>query len=163
MLYLIRSFTRTGSFLKVGYSGDIEKRMKQYLVENPGRELVGTREGDLTEETRMHLYLTACGFKAGFLEEWFIDCPEVITGFHQSRSKVDKVVWNNRGKLFTAFDFSRRSFKVQIYEELRFKFRASNLNLLSIDREWRVWNQRKDQKARLSLVEEGYLEYDNRF
>ena len=67
MLYLIRSFTRTGTFLKVGFTGDIERRMRDYLTENPGRELIGTRAGDLTEETRMHLYLTACGWKAGFL------------------------------------------------------------------------------------------------
>ena len=59
MLYLIRSFTRTGTFLKVGYTANIERRMGEYLVENPGRELISIRAGDLTEETRMHLYLTS--------------------------------------------------------------------------------------------------------
>ena len=159
MLYLIRSFTRTGTYLKVGYTGDIERRMGEYLVENPGRELISIRAGDLTEETRMHLYLTACGFKADFLEEWFQDCPEVLLGFHQARGKMDKMIWRKRDLVFTSFDFSRRSIKVQIYEELRFIHRTQNLNILSIDVEWRKWNLRKEIKARSNILKEGYLEF----
>lgn len=159
MLYLIRSFSRSGTYLKVGYTGNLDQRMKQYLVENPGRELISTREGDLTEETRMHLYLTACGLKAGFLDEWFIDCPETLTRFHQSRRKIDKVVWKEREKLFTAFDFSRRSLKVQIYEELRFQHRTEQLNSLIIDKEWKKWNMKEDMKTRSRMLKEGYLEF----
>ena len=144
MLYLIRSFTRTGTYLKVGYTGDIDRRMREYLVENPGRELVGTRAGDLTEETRVHLYLTACGFKADFLDEWFIDCPGVLSGFHDGREKMDRLIWRKRELVFTSFDFSRRSIKVRIYEELRFLHRAENLNALMIDKEWRKWNLKKN-------------------
>lgn len=155
MLYLIRSFTRTGTFLKVGYTANIERRMGEYLVENPGRELISIRAGDLTEETRMHLYLTACGFKADFLEEWFKDCPEVLLGFHQARGKMDKMIWRKRELVFTSFDFSRRSLKVQIYEELRFQHRAENLNALMIDREWRKWNLKKDLKTWQNIWNDG--------
>ena len=144
MLYLIRSFTRSGTYLKVGFTDNIDRRMRDYLTENPGRELVSTRAGDLTEETRLHLYLTACGFKAGFLEEWFIDCPGVLSGFHDRREKMDKMIWRKRELVFTSFDFSRRSLKVQIYESLRFQHRAEDLNALTIDKEWRKWNMKKD-------------------
>jgi hypothetical protein len=158
MLYLIRSFTRSGTYLKVGYTGDIERRMRDYLTENPGRELIGTRAGDLTEETRMHLYLTACGFKADFLEEWFQDCPGVLSGFHDRREKMDRLIWRKRETLFTSFDFSRRSLKVQIYEDLRFLHRAENLNALMIDKEWRKWNMKKDLKGWQNILnEEGVM------
>ena len=154
---MIRSFTRSGTYLKVGFTGDIERRMRDYLTENPGRELIGTRAGDLTEETRMHLYLTACGFKADFLEEWFIDCPGVLSGFHDRREKMDRLIWRKREDLFS-FDISRRSLKVQIYESLRFIHRAENLNALTIDKEWRKWNLKKDLKGWQNMLnEEGVI------
>jgi hypothetical protein len=161
MLYLIRSFTRTGTYLKVGYTANIERRMGEYLVENPGRELISIRAGDLTEETRMHLYLTACGFKADFLEEWFQDCPEVLLGFHQARGKMDKMIWRKRELVFTSFDFSRRSLKVQIYEELRFQHRAENLNALMIDKEWKQWNLKRDIENRSRMLRDGLMEFLN--
>ena len=157
MLYLIRSFTRTGSFLKVGYTGDIKQRMNQYLVENPGRELVSTREGGLAEETLSHLYLTACGVKADFLEEWFLDCGEVLTGFHQSWERMKRLVWRKRELLFTAFDFSRRSLKVQLYEDLRFQHRNEPLNILTIDKEWRQWNMKMDMKTRSRILNDEWI------
>ena len=157
MLYLIRSFTRTGTFLKVGYTGNIERRMGEYLIENPGRELIGTRAGDLTEETRMHLYLTACGLKAEFLDEWFLDCPETLLGFHESREKENREIWRKRDIVFTSFDFSRRSLKVQIYEDLRFLHRAENLNALTIDKEWRKWNMKKDLKGWQNMLKDGIM------
>ena len=158
MLYLIRSFTRSGTYLKVGFTDNIERRMRDYLTENPGRELIGTRAGDLTEETRLHLYLTACGWKAGFLDEWFIDCPGVLSGFHDRREKMDRLIWRKRELVFTSFDFSRRSLKVQIYEDLRFQHRAENLNALMIDKEWRKWNMKKDLESwRSMLNEEGVM------
>jgi hypothetical protein len=135
--------------------------MGEYLVENPGRELISIRAGDLTEETRMHLYLTACGFKADFLEEWFQDCPEVLLGFHQARGKMDKMIWRKRELVFTSFDFSRRSLKVQIYEELRFQHRAENLNALMIDKEWKQWNLKRDIENRSRMLRDGLMEFLN--
>ena len=132
--------------------------MGEYLVENPGRELVSVRAGDLTEETRVHLYLTAYGWKAGFLEEWFIDCPGVLLGFHDGRDRMNRMIWKERDQLFTSFDFSRRSLKVQIYEELRFLHRAENLNALMIDKEWRKWNLKKNLKGWQNMLNEGLVE-----
>jgi hypothetical protein len=105
----------------------------------------------------MHLYLTACGWKAGFLEEWFIDCPGVLLGFHDRREKMDRMIWRKREDLFTSFDFSRRSLKVQIYEDLRFNHRAENLNALMIDKEWRKWNMKKDLKGWQNMLKDGIM------
>ena len=158
MLYLLRTFTRHGTFLKVGYTSDLEARMRNYLTDNPGRELVGTREGDLTEETRMHLYLTACSLKADFLDEWFLDIPETLQGFHQSQSKMNRRIWKSRELAFgtTALDFSRRSPKVLIYEELRFMYRPTK-DIVLIDKEWKEWNLKESIKARQKLLEEGWI------
>ena len=160
MLYLIRTFKRKGTFLKVGYTGDLDGRMRTYLTDNPGYELLSTREGDLTEETRLHLYLTACNLKAGFLDEWFLDIPETLQGFHQSRSKMNKQIWNQRELAFgtTALDFSRRTPKVLIYEDLRFIFRNSKgLGNTKIDKDWKEWNLKESIKARQKLLEEGWI------
>jgi hypothetical protein len=107
----------------------------------------------------MHLYLTACGWKAGFLEEWFIDCPGVLSSFHDRREKMDREIWRKRDQLFTSFDFSRRSLKVQIYESLRFIHRAENLNALMIDKEWRKWNLKKDIKGWQNMLKDGMVEF----
>ena len=156
MLYLIRTFTRTGTYLKVGYTGNLEERMRTYLTENPGRELISTRQGDLIEETRLHLYLTACSLKADFLDEWFLDIPETLQGFHQSQSKMNRCIWNQRELTFDpALDFSRRTPKVLIYEELRFKYRSSKN--IEIDKNWKEWNLKKEIKARQKLLEEGWI------
>jgi hypothetical protein len=131
--------------------------MSSYLVENPGRELISTRRGEQIDETRLHLYLTALNLKAEFLDEWFLDCPKVLLGFHERVEKQGEVIWRNRESLFTAFDFSRRSFTVQIYESLRFIHREENLNTLLVDKEWRTWNLKKEVEARAKMMEEGYL------
>lgn len=158
MLYLIRTFTRTGTFLKVGYTGNLQERMRSYLTENPGRELISTRQGDLQEETRLHLYLTACNLKAGFLDEWFLDTPETLLGFHQSLGKMNRRIWNSRELAFgtTALDFSRRSPKVLIYEELRFLYRPAK-DITRVDKEWKEWNLKESIKSRQKLLEEGWI------
>ena len=158
MLYLLRSFTRGGSYLKVGYTGNLEKRMASYLTENPGRELVGIRGGDMKDETRMHLFLEALGCKAGFLDEWFLDNPLVLEKFHESTKRIDKLIWKNRDLLFTGLDFSRQGYKVQIYEDLRFLFKDTPATG-KIDQEWRAWNMSREIQARKKLIEEGWLEF----
>ena len=160
MLYLIRSFSRTGSYLKVGFTDNLARRMNSYLIENPGRELISTRQGGRLEETKLHLYLMACGFKAEFLDEWFQDCPEVLSKFHDKIEKINRWIWNNRSSLFTAFDFSRRSMKVEIYEELRYKTKNKKL-MEKVDQEWEKWNRKQDLINRQKLLDSGYLELIN--
>ena len=158
MLYLIRSFTRSNSYLKIGYTNNLQGRMSAYKIENPGFELISTRQGDMREETRMHLYLTALGWKAKFQDEWFLDIPEIYQEFHQDIGKINRVIWKNRDSVISTSDFSGRSHGIQIYEELRFQHRYENLNS-RVDNEWRYWNRQRDLKGRKKLIDEGWIDY----
>jgi len=159
MLYLIRSFGPAGkSWLKVGFTDSIAQRISTYRVSNPGFQLLSIRPGDLTEETRTHLYLTACNLKADFLDEWFLDCPETLQRFHDSTERMDRWIWRKREGLFTAFDFSRRTPKVRIYEDLRFIHRNdSNNTIYNVDKEWKKWNLKRELEGRKKLLDSGYL------
>lgn len=123
MLYLIRTFGRgkDKTALKIGFTDNIKTRFQSYLIHNPFFEPVSIREGDIILETKLHLYLTARGFKANFLDEWFVDCPEVLSLFHTKISKINRTIWKHRNALFKRADFkgSGNDLKKKIYEELR--------------------------------------------
>ena len=122
MLYLIRTFGRgkDKTALKIGFTDNIKTRFQSYLIHNPFFEQISIREGDRILEAKLHLYLTARGFKAGFLDEWFLDCPEVLSLFHTKISKINKTIWRNRNALFSRADFKGgNDLREKIYEELR--------------------------------------------
>lgn len=50
MLYFIKS----NDFYKIGFTNNINSRMKQYLTENPGFILLGIQEGSKADETNYH-------------------------------------------------------------------------------------------------------------
>lgn len=70
MLYLIKSST----YLKIGYTYNIEKRMAQYATHNPDFILLDTAEGSLRDEENLHAILKPYWIK----NEWFYNCDEVI-------------------------------------------------------------------------------------
>lgn len=70
MLYLIKS----GTYLKIGYTYNVEKRMKQYETHNPDFILLDQAEGSLTDESYLHAVLKPYWIK----NEWFYNCDEVI-------------------------------------------------------------------------------------
>lgn len=121
MIYLIRTFGRGGkSALKVGYTGDGNKRMGNYRIENPFFETVAKRDGDEEVEKLLHLYITALGKKTNFLDEWFLDCAEVQGAFHHDLRRIERWVWRKREELFTTSDLDRPgSLKRSIYERLK--------------------------------------------
>lgn len=122
MLYLIRTFGRgkDKTALKIGFTDNIGTRFNSYRVHNPFFEPVSIREGDRILEAKLHLYLTARGFKANFLDEWFLDCSEVLSLFHTKISKINRTIWRNRNTLFSRADFKGgNDLKEKIYEELR--------------------------------------------
>ena len=67
------------TFLKVGYTDDLETRVKQYKLHNPGGKMIDTREGDEMLELKLHLRLTY--HKEDFLDEWFYDFTLSWFGF----------------------------------------------------------------------------------
>lgn len=139
MLYLIRTFGRgrKKTALKIGYSGNIKARFTNYKLHNPFFEPISQREGNLVLETKIHLYLTALGYKEKFLDEWFYDCSEVLSCFHTGINKIDKTIWKHRNKLFNKKDFKdSENLKTKIYEELRM------INIIKnpqeIDKAWKM-------------------------
>lgn len=63
MIYFIKS----GEFLKVGYSTDVPKRMKQYATHNPSFELLYIINGDQKLEKQIQSELSDYHFRL----EWF--------------------------------------------------------------------------------------------
>ena len=146
MLYLIRSFGRGGkSYVKVGFSENLENRMGQYRIHNPLFETIAQRPGSIRDEMILHLYLEAFGYKAKFLNEWFIDCPEVLTLFHDDLIiKVPRLVWKMRESLFTIADFSN-PLKREVYEHLR-HFWSNGIPKCDLDRDWKFAESREKFK-----------------
>lgn len=105
MLYLIRTFGRNGrSKLKIGYTSNLSSRLDNYYHSNPFFEFLGSRKGELEEEKKMHMYLTLLGYKYEKLNEWFQDTQEVIIGFHESISEIDKLLWRRRDEVWNISD-----------------------------------------------------------
>lgn len=70
MLYLIKS----DNYLKIGYTYDVSKRMKQYETHNSSFVLLDTAEGNLRDEEYLHSVLKPYWIK----NEWFYNCDAVI-------------------------------------------------------------------------------------
>ncbi len=145
MLYLIRTFGRgkDRTALKIGFTDNIKNRSQHYRLHNPFYEQISTREGDLILETKIHLYLTALGYKESFLDEWFVDIPAVLQEFHADIKKIDRTIWKNRNSLFTRADFKGggKEIKAKIYESLRMTRIIKHP--FQIDSDWKIENNQK--------------------
>ena len=104
MIYLIKSYLPLGKYLyKVGYTNNIVKRYYNYFYNNPGIEIISTREGDEFFEKLLHYYLYYKGFqykRNGKLSEWFIGDIEVRNIFHYPRERIEKELWKHREEIF---------------------------------------------------------------
>lgn len=70
MIYLIES----GEYYKIGYTQDLDKRLKQYATHNPNVKLIDIQEGDTKDENNLH-YMC----KPFLVEnEWFKKDPEIL-------------------------------------------------------------------------------------
>ena len=145
MLYLIRTFGRgrNKTALKIGFTDNLKNRSQSYRVHNPFFEPVSIREGDRILEAKLHLYLTARGYKEDFLDEWFVDCPEVLSLFHTKLSKINKTIWKSRNALFGRADFkgSGNDLKQKIYEELRMTNPGPYKQQVDLD--WKIESSQK--------------------
>lgn len=75
MLYLIED----RDYLKIGYSTDIESRIKSYKTTNVYCKLIDIKDGGKWNETELHKLCSEYHYTG----EWFKNCPEVLD------------VWNN--------------------------------------------------------------------
>ena len=54
MLYLIKLKGETNTLLKIGYTKDMDKRLKTYKTHNPLVELIDMKEGKTYDEFYLH-------------------------------------------------------------------------------------------------------------
>lgn len=134
MLYIIKSYTKTGHIYKVGYAKNINNRYSQYNSHNPTCELISSRDGEIEEETKLHLYLSHKGFRYHKLNEWYVGKDDVLSLFHQDMRNIDKYLWKYRDEIFKKEDFriypDREILNKKIYEKLFNKY-SKNLKIIT--------------------------------
>ena len=86
MLYLIKLKGETNTLLKIGYTKDIDKRLKAYKTHNPLIELVDIKEGNTFDESCLHNKLKEYLFDNS--KEWFIENEEVYNIWKNYNNKI---------------------------------------------------------------------------
>lgn len=106
MIYLLRSYGKNRTLLKIGYAKDLDIRLRQYKTCNPDIELLESREGDLVFEQELHMYFHLLGYGEA-MDEWYKDCSEVINSFlNLTQNEVEDKVWKERDKFYTPSYFN---------------------------------------------------------
>ena len=84
MLYLIKS----GKYIKIGYTQNLEKRLKEYSTHNPDYEILDTRKGTRSDETYLHKLLSKYRVDK---TEWFSYSNYIIKVFKEYKPyKLDQ-------------------------------------------------------------------------
>ena len=95
MLYLIKQYGRNTTYLKIGYTQNLQERLKAYNTHSAEFELINSMEGDQELETFAHKLLLEYNIKG----EWFKEDPMVYYVWELTKqeykirdqeSKVDK-------------------------------------------------------------------------
>ena len=75
MIYILRQRNGRKSYLKIGHSVNVRKRIRSHQTSSPmPLDLLSLRSGMKKEETDLHHALHEFRVKG----EWFMDCPEVM-------------------------------------------------------------------------------------
>lgn len=147
MLYLLRSYGKNLSILKVGYAKDYDNRYNQYESHNPYIEEVSKKDGDLTDETIIHFYLHFLGYGI-YKDEWYKDCQEVIDIFNSSILDIEKLVWDNRNEIFSSNLIDKNTGYMMVYNNLQEKFGIEEET--DIDAYRKMRDEKKEQKQKRS-------------
>lgn len=83
MIYLIEAYSDFGAVLKIGYSGDIKRRMTEYSTCTPRFKLLDVRPGTEEFEGKLHKYFSKYKFPQG--NEWFFYNNQIIEKFKTIR------------------------------------------------------------------------------
>jgi predicted RNase H-like nuclease (RuvC/YqgF family) len=73
MLYLIKEYGKNKTYLKIGYTQNLEERLKAYNTHSAEFELINSMEGDSELESFTHKLLAEYNIKG----EWFKEDPMV--------------------------------------------------------------------------------------
>lgn len=94
MIYLIDN----GQYLKIGFTNNIESRLKTYKTHNPNCELLMQKDGDKKDETALHKLCKPYKYD----REWFYNQQEVIDIFSNYTSHIWKY-WEVITKMLDRF------------------------------------------------------------
>lgn len=84
MLYLIKLAGKDQILLKIGYTKDLEQRIKTYKTHNPLIELIDTQSGEIKDETILHNQLLNYSFEGS--NEWFVENEEIYNVWNSYKS-----------------------------------------------------------------------------
>lgn len=121
MLYLIKEYGKNKTYLKIGYTQNLEERLKAYNTHSAEFELVNSMEGGPELESFAHKLLAEYNIKG----EWFKEDPMVyyvweLTKQEYKIRKQEKTIEeleNNLSTLSDHVDFFKKK-----YEELKARF-----------------------------------------
>ena len=90
MLYLIKQEGKEQNYLKIGYTKDINDRLKAYNTHNANFELIESFEGEKDIEAYAHKILTQFKYKG----EWYIENNDIYLIWelckHESRLRINE-------------------------------------------------------------------------
>ena len=114
----------TIKMLKIGYTDNLEGRLKAYQVTNPGFILLDTREGDTKVESYLHKRFEKYRYSDNS-REWFHYSQEIIDNFHCDPEEIidegvllECIKKDLRSKI-TPISELKEKYLDQILEELR--------------------------------------------
>lgn len=86
MIYLISD----GKYLKIGFTSNLDKRLKQYATHSNSIELIDYKEGDKEDESILHSHFSHYRLNT----EWFEYSEDIIKGFRDylNISKEIKII-----------------------------------------------------------------------
>lgn len=141
MIYLIKGYGGNGDncypLLKIGYTGNLNTRFKDYLTHCPDCDILGVREGDRELENFLHKYFEKYKYKS----EWFYYDDEIIDEFYNINLPVKNLNGENENDIYNEdlINFLRNYIKESVIihpyqlffkfkEELSIKYNITFLN-----------------------------------
>lgn len=121
MLYLIKS----GEYLKIGYTINLKKRIKQYLTHNPSISLLYTREGTTSDEYFLHKILSK--YLIGDTE-WMRYDEKIIDIFNSIKLNHKESIKNDSNKR------SKQRRQCNVKEIIKKKWKYKENNTIFIDK-----------------------------
>lgn len=121
MLYLIKS----GEHLKIGYTINLKKRIKQYLTHNPSISLLYTREGTTSDEYFLHKILSK--YLIGDTE-WMRYDEKIIDIFNSIKLNHKESIKNDSNKR------SKQRRQRNVKEIIKKKWKYKENNTIFIDK-----------------------------
>ena len=104
MLYLIKLKGETNTLLKIGYTKNIDKRLKTYKTHNPLIELVDVKEGSIFDESCLHNQLKEYLFDDS--KEWFTENDEIYN------------IWKSYNRRVLSEEQEETILKIKIFKKL---------------------------------------------